>query len=139
MTKSEFLVCMTTWFKKLTPDGIAVITCNGGPTYKKLFVEFDHEYTTDEGERSADPLLSTAETLAIAVLSGDSSAADPLVDYLQENGMDAIAEAKRQERERVVNKMLATLDSQVEFYKRIRGVMTGSQVSGLLHRIMLHI
>ena len=46
--------------------------------------------------------LSTAEALAIAVLSGDNSAAAPLVDYLQENGIDAVTEATRLERERVM-------------------------------------
>jgi hypothetical protein len=46
--------------------------------------------------------LSTAELLATAVLDGDESAAGWLVDYLQENGIDAVTEATRLERERVM-------------------------------------
>ena len=135
MSKSEFLRHVSAWYRHLGVTAVGVTLRETTATGSRMTVEFEHPY-----QRLSPPdLQTTGETLAIAVLSGDSSAADPLVDYLQENGMDAIAEAKRQERERVVNKILATLDSQVEFYKRIRGVMTGSQVIGLLHRIMLHI
>lgn len=48
------------------------------------------------------PALTTAQTLALAVLLADDMvAASALVDLLQEQGVDAVAEAKRQERERI--------------------------------------
>lgn len=58
-----------------------------------------------EWQETPEPPPTVAKTLAIAVLLDDDRAAAALADLLQEHGIDAIAEARRQgamaERERV--------------------------------------